>query len=139
LNQDKLLASTLATTLNVESTIAGFVGAPPPGRWNVKNWDPTPITNPDYAGKGIFVITGASASAADSATVAQFLNPYGNNATYVTGSTYYFVVDVVGQGAGLYMFKDDSNGDNNIVGDELSPIVLLSGVNAADLSYLNFI
>jgi Ca2+-binding RTX toxin-like protein len=97
------------------------------------------VYNPDYAGKGIFVITGASASAADSATVAQFLNPYGNNATYVTGSTYYFVVDVVGQGAALYMFKDDSNGDNNIVGDELSPIVLLTGVNAADLSYLNFI
>ena len=49
------------------------------------------------------------------------------------------MVDVVGQGAALYMFKDDSNGDNNIVGDELSPIMLLTGVNAADLSYLNFI
>jgi hypothetical protein len=98
-----------------------------------------PIYNPDYAGKGIFVITGASASAADSATVAQFLNPYGNNATYATGASYYFVVDVASQGAALYLFKDDSNGDSNIVGDELTPIVLLSGVNAADLSYVNFI
>jgi hypothetical protein len=98
-----------------------------------------PIYNPDYAGKGIFVITGASASAADSATVAQFLNPYGNNATYATGSSYYFVVDVAGQGAALYLFKDDSNGDSNIVADELTPILLLTGVSANDLNYTNFI
>ncbi|WP_322993541.1 hypothetical protein [Limnohabitans sp.] len=98
-----------------------------------------PVYNPDYAGKGIFVITGASASAADSTTVAQFLNPYGNNATYAAGSSYYFVVDVAGQGAALYLFKDDSNGDSNIVADELTPLVLLSGFNAADLNYTNFI
>lgn len=98
-----------------------------------------PVYNPDYAGKGIFLITGASASAADSATVAQFLNPYGNNATYTAGSSYYFAVNVAGQGAALYLFKDDSNGDNNIVGDELTPILQLSGVNTADLSYVNFI
>jgi Ca2+-binding RTX toxin-like protein len=98
-----------------------------------------PIYNSDYAGKGIFVITGASASAADSATVAQFLNPYGNNATYAVGAQYYFVVDVAGKGAALYLFKDDSNGDNNIVADELTPILLLTGVSANDLNYTNFI
>lgn len=97
------------------------------------------VYNPDAAGKGIFVISGASASAADSATVAQFLNPYGNNATYPTGTRHYFVVDIAGKGAALYLFKDDSNGDSNIVADELTPIVLLSGVNAADLNYTNFI
>ena len=97
------------------------------------------IYNTDAAGKGIFVISGASASATDSATVAQFLNPYGNNATYPTGVKHYFVVDIAGKGAALYLFKDDSNGDSNIVADELTPIVLLSGVNTADLNYTNFI
>lgn len=99
----------------------------------------TIVYNVDYAGKGIFLINNASASAADSATVAQFLNPYGNNATYKMGWSHYFVVNVAGQGAALYLFQDDSNGDNNIVADELTPIVLLTGVNTADLGHTNFI
>jgi hypothetical protein len=97
------------------------------------------VYNIDYAGKGIFMINNASASAPDSATVAQFLNPYGNNATYKSEWSHYFVVNIAGQGAALYLFKDDSNGDNNIVADELTPIVLLTGVNTADLNHTNFI
>ena len=128
---------------------AGVIGEGGGGHWKQRGKcrecreeradDNTAGQQADYAGKGIFVITGASAAAADSAIVAQFLNPYGNNATYAIGSTHYFVVDVAGQGAALYLFKDDSNGDSNIVGDELSPIVQLMGVNTADLSYINFI
>ncbi len=95
--------------------------------------------NTDFQGKGIFVISGASAAAADTTTVAEFLNPYGNNATYAVGESHYFALDIVGQGAALYKFKDDTNGDNNIVADELTPMVLLTGVSADSLTYANFI
>jgi Ca2+-binding RTX toxin-like protein len=97
------------------------------------------VYNQDFAGKGIFIITGASAAAADTATVSNFINPYGNNATYAIGQSHYFVVDVAGQGAGLYQFKDDTNGDSNVIADELTPILLLTGVSAASLKDTNFI
>ena len=97
------------------------------------------IYNLDFAGKGLFIVTGASAAAADTATVANFLNPYGNNATYGVSKVYYFVVDIAGQGAGVYRFKDDTNGDNNLIADELTPLLLLTGVSAASLNDINFI
>ena len=97
------------------------------------------VYNPDFAGKGLFIITGASASAADTATVANFLNPYGNNAQYGSGQSFYFVVDIANKGAALYQFKDDSNGDNNLIADELTPLVLLTGVLASSLVATNFI
>lgn len=97
------------------------------------------VSNPDFEGKGLFIITGASASAEDTATVANFLNPYGNNAQYATGQKFYFVVDIVGKGAALYQFKDDSNGDNNLIADELTPLVLLTGVSASSLNATNFV
>ncbi len=96
------------------------------------------VYNPDYAGKGIFLVTGASAAAADTATVAAFLNPYGNNATYSSGETHYFMVNIQNQGAALYFFKDDTGADSNVVADELTPQVMLLGVTTESLSYLNF-
>lgn len=97
------------------------------------------VYNIDFPGKGLFIVTGASAAAADTATVANFLNPYGNNATYGVSKLYYFVVDIAGQGAGVYRFKDDTNGDNNLIADELTPLLLLTGVSAASLNDINFI
>lgn len=97
------------------------------------------IYNVDFAGKGLFIVTGATSAAADTATVANFLNPYGNNATYGVSKVHFFVVDIAGQGAGIYRFKDDTNGDNNLIADELSPMLLLTGVSAANLSDINFI
>ena len=97
------------------------------------------IYNTDYYGKGILIVTGASAASADTATVANFMNPYGNNAIYSVNERHYFVVDIAGRGAALYQFKDDSNGDNNIVADELTPMVLLTGVSAATLNDFNFV
>ena len=133
-NFDNILQTNHVQSIGSVSTL--FQG---PTGTSVTYVNSKPVYNPDHAGKGIFLINNASASAADSATVAQFLNPYGNNATYNTGAIFYFVVNVAGQGAALYLFKDDSNGDNNIVGDELTPIVLLTGVSTSDLSYANFI
>ncbi len=94
--------------------------------------------NVDFYGKGIFVITGASAAAADTATVAAFLNPYGNNATYLSGETHYFMVNIQNQGAALYYFKDDTGANNNIVADELTPQLMLIGVTTESLSHVNF-
>jgi len=97
------------------------------------------VYNLDFSGKGILIVSGASAAAADTATVANFLNPYGNNATYTARESHYFVVDIAGRGAALYLFRDDSNGDNNIVADELTPMLLLTGVSAASLNDTNFV
>ena len=96
------------------------------------------VYNVDFAGKGIFLVTGASAAAADTATVAAFLNPYGNNATYLSKETHYFMVNIQGQGAALYFFQDDTGANNNIVADELTPQVMLTGISTESLSYLNF-
>ena len=96
------------------------------------------VYNVDFAGKGIFLVTGASAVASDTATVAAFLNPYGNNATYLSKETHYFMVNIQGQGAALYFFQDDTGANNNIVADELTPQVMLTGISTESLSYLNF-
>lgn len=100
--------------------------------------DKQTIYNVDFYGKGLFLITGASAAAADTATVAAFLNPYGNNATYLSKETHYFMVNIQGQGAALYFFQDDTGANNNIVADELTPQVMLTGISTESLSYLNF-
>ncbi|TSE28896.1 Hemolysin, plasmid [Tepidimonas charontis] len=48
-----------------------------------------PRTKDDY-GKGFFVITGVSAAGTDRASVAAFLDDYGNNASYKPGKSHYF-------------------------------------------------
>lgn len=90
-------------------------------------------TGLDSQGKGIFVITGASAASADLATVAAFLDPYGNNATYGNKESHIFALNIANQGLGVYRFKDDTGADAKIVADELTPIVLLTGVTTEQL------
>ncbi|MDD3484003.1 calcium-binding protein [Azovibrio restrictus] len=95
-------------------------------------------TADDY-GKGFFVIQGA-ASAADVFSVAKLLDAYGNDATYGKSDSHYFLVNVGEKDSALYLFTDDTGADNQIIADELTPLVLLSGVrtedfSAADLAY----
>ncbi|MCE1169960.1 MAG: hypothetical protein LWW84_01325, partial [Azovibrio sp.] len=92
----------------------------------------------DY-GKGFFVIQGA-ATGADVDSVAKLLDAYGNNATYGKSYSHYFLVNVGEKDSALYLFTDDTGADNQIIADELTPLVLLSGVrtedfSAADLAY----
>ncbi len=92
----------------------------------------------DY-GKGFFVIQGA-ATGADVDSVAKLLDAYGNNATYGKSYSHYFLVNVGEKESALYLFTDDTGADTQIIADELTPLVLLSGVrtedfSAADLAY----
>lgn len=84
-------------------------------------------------GKGVFVIRGAQAAAADVDTVAAFLDAYGNNAAYAKSATHYFVFDIQSVGLGVYRFMDDTGANARIVGDELVPLVVLAGVTTAQL------
>jgi len=95
-------------------------------------------TGVDAYGKGIFVITGASVASTDLATVAAFLDPYGNNATYGKETSHIFVFNVAGQGLAVYRFTDDTGADNKIVADELTPLVLLTGVTAEQLDTTSY-
>ncbi|MDD3484001.1 calcium-binding protein [Azovibrio restrictus] len=93
----------------------------------------------DY-GKAFFVVQGASAAASDAASAAQLLDAYGNNATYGKSASHYFLVNVGEKDSALYSFTDDKGGDNQVTADELTPVLLLSGVrtedfSAADLAY----
>jgi Ca2+-binding RTX toxin-like protein len=87
----------------------------------------------DTSGKGIFVIKGAQAPAADVASVAAFLDPYGNNASYSKSTKHYFVFDIANVGMGVYLFTDDTGANAKIVADELTPLVVLTGVSTAQL------
>lgn len=92
----------------------------------------------DY-GKGFFVVQGA-ATGADVGSVAKLLDAYGNDATYGKSYSHYFLVNVGEKDSALYLFTDDTGADNQIIADELTPLVLLSGVrtedfSAADLAY----
>lgn len=93
--------------------------------------------SPDSYGKGVFIIKGAAASSTDLATVANFLDPYGNNATYGESDQHIFIFDIISNGAkgiGVYQFKDDTGANNKIVGDELAPIAFLAGLSTEQLS-----
>jgi hypothetical protein len=87
----------------------------------------------DAAGKGVFVVKGAQAPAADVASVAAFLDPYGNNASYSKSTKHYFVFDIANVGMGVYLFTDDTGANAKIVADELTPLVVLTGVSTAQL------
>jgi Ca2+-binding RTX toxin-like protein len=94
------------------------------------------VTKDDY-GKGFFVVRNAAASAADTLTVSQFLDAYGNNATYGKSASHYFLINVGASDMALYYFKDDTGADNQIVSDELTPIALFVGVRTEQLSELD--
>ena len=87
----------------------------------------------DSSGKGIFVIKGSQAPAADLASVAAFLDPSGNNASYGKSAKHYFVFDVVNVGLAVYLFTDDTGANAKIVADELTPLVILTGLSTAQL------
>jgi Ca2+-binding RTX toxin-like protein len=94
------------------------------------------VTKDDY-GKGFFVVRNAAASAADTVTVSQFLDAYGNNATYGKSASHYFLINVGASDMALYYFKDDTGADNRVVSDELTPIALFVGVRTEQLSELD--
>ncbi|TCS98804.1 hypothetical protein EDC36_104228 [Tepidimonas ignava] len=98
----------------------------------------TPRTKDDY-GKGIFVITGGSVAQSDTATVAAFLDAYGNNATYGNKAVHYFFVNVGTQDMALYRFQDDTGADNRVVADELQPVAIFAGVRTESLTELDLI
>lgn len=96
-------------------------------------------TADDY-GKAFFVVQGASVAASDAASAAQLLDVYGKNATYDKSASHYFLVNVGEKDSALYSFTDDKGGNNQVTADELTPVLLLSGVrtedfSAADLAY----
>ena len=90
-------------------------------------------TGIDQYGKGIFIIKGAQAAAADTVTVAAFLDAYGNNATYAKSDAHFFVLDIATKGMAVYYFKDDTGANAKVVADELVPVVLLVGASTASL------
>jgi hypothetical protein len=89
-------------------------------------------TEDDY-GKGFFVIQGASA-AADTASVAQLIDAYGNDATYGKSYEHYFLVNIAQEDSALYLFTDDTGADNQVIADELTPMALLRGIRTEDFS-----
>lgn len=90
-------------------------------------------TADDY-GKGFFVIQNAAASGGDAASIAAFIDPYGNNAAYSNGKSHYFLVNVGANDCGLYLFTDDSGANNQVVADEITPIITLTGLRTENFS-----
>mgnify|MGYP001563809599 CR=1 FL=1 len=90
--------------------------------------------DPDAYGKGFFVIQGASATASDSLSAAAFIDAYGNNATYDKEDVHYFLINIGASDMGLYRFKDDSGADNNVVGDEVTPVAWFVGLRTEDFT-----
>lgn len=90
----------------------------------------------DY-GKGFFVIQGASAASADISAVAQFLDAYGNNATYATDAVHMFLVNTGTNQCSLYRFEDGYGANSDILPSELIPIVTLIGITTESLSVAN--
>ncbi len=98
------------------------------------------LKSPDDYGKAFFVVQGASVAAPDAISVAQFLDAYGHNATYGKSAEHYFMLNAGDKNCALYYFADDNQGNNQVAADELTPVLLLSGVrtedfSAADLAY----
>lgn len=116
---------------NITASYVQFVNSPD------TSWSP-PSANPiDAKGKGIFVIQGAAAASEDVQDVANFLDPYGNNATYDNKAQHYFLVNIADKGIGIYFFQDDTGADNVVTADELTPVALLVGLNTSQLSLQN--
>jgi Ca2+-binding RTX toxin-like protein len=93
----------------------------------------SPKTPDDY-GKGFFAVQGQAAAQDDIVTVARFLDAYGNNHTYTNSVSHYFLINVGESDMALYLFRDDTGADNNVVADELTPIVRFLGVRTEELS-----
>lgn len=89
---------------------------------------------PDDYGKGFFVVQNAAAANGDASTIAAFLDPYGNNASYASSKSHYFFVNIGSNDCGLYLFSDDSGANNQIVTDEITPIVTLTGIRTENFS-----
>lgn len=104
----------------------------------------TKTTKDDY-GKAFFAITGASAADNQLTTIASYLDPYGNNATYGNAEDHIFIFNIANingtgvSGAAIYQFHDDTNADNVILGDELFPLAILVGVDASAVKATNFV
>jgi Ca2+-binding RTX toxin-like protein len=96
-------------------------------------WQLPQGTGVDSQGKGIFVIKGAQAAAADTVSVAAFLDAYGNNASYGKSAAHYFVLDIATVGMAVYYFKDDTGANARVVADELVPVVVLVGASTATM------
>lgn len=95
--------------------------------------------SPDDYGKGFFVITGSAASNADTLTVANFLDSYGNNNTYQKSYKHYFLINIGSSDMALYLFYDDTGADNNVVADELIPIATFIGIRTEDFTMSDLI
>lgn len=107
----------------------------PSTSWNTKEQGASVFdNNPENDGKGVFVIQGAEVDSADKYKVAQFLDAYGNDATYDKNAVHYFLVNIKDTGIGIYMFKDDTGADNVITGDELTPVAVLDGLTTEDIN-----
>ena len=94
-------------------------------------------STPEQNGKGYFVIQGTSAASSDLDDVASLIDSYGNNATYTKSDEHIFIVNVNKSDLGIYLFKDDTGANDRIVPDELTPLVILTGVQTEDINYGN--
>lgn len=94
----------------------------------------TSPTQPFVSSAGFFVIQGAAATASDTISVAAFLDAYGNNHTYANSRSHYFLINVGSNDIGLYLFKDDTGADNQVVPDEIIPVAVFTNVRTDQLS-----
>lgn len=94
-------------------------------------------TNADTFGKGVFVIQGASAPDATTASVAAFLDPYGANHTFGAGQVHYFLVNVGANDSAMFLFVGGATADNTISATEIAPVALLTGVRTEGFTAQN--
>lgn len=94
-------------------------------------------TTADTFGKGVFVVQGASAPDASSASVAALLDPYGNNHTFGAGQIHFFLANIGSADSALFLFINGASADNTISAAEVTPVVLLTGVRTEDFSAQN--
>ena len=102
--------------------------------WAIKS-DAT--SSPSDYGKGYFVIQDSIAASSSIDDVAALIDNYGNNATYGNGAQHLFLVNVSETDMGIYLFKDDTGANDSIISDELTPLVILTGITTEDLTQAN--
>ena len=45
------------------------------------------------------------------------------------------MIDIEGKGLGLYMFEDDSNGDDYVSPEEVYPVAIFEGLSVNDIDF----
>lgn len=105
--------------------------------WVEYTYSSDSVNTPDSYGKSIFVIQNATIDTAGTTDAAALIDLYGDNSSYGEDEVHLFLVNVKDVGIGLYVFTDDSGGNDRVVSDELQLLGTINDVFTEDVTMNN--